>query len=370
MKKRLVKVVAYTFFIGIFLLVVVLGAEIFLRFVPAYNQEWLDYNTNTIWRMKANNYVKNWTQDIGNFDQTSNRDGFNDVNHNEMKKVGVKRIMVIGDSYTAGVNYPIEKTFTGVLQLKLNEKFPGKYEVMNCAVPAWDMEQEFLYYVKEGRKYEPDYVLLVAVPNDIRESFIRGLVDMHGDTTETWLVNPMTKKEKLLWKLSAHSSLAIWLQKKNIITVVNAKEMFWKYFGRSFPDFPSDSAWDEPLFLKQTPWQVESANKRYTALLAALNTRCKEQNAKLFVTIIPTKEEFDNTLSDTSKYQPGKVAFWLDSTCAAMHLPYFNAYHSFVRFEHPLDLFQSWEFHFAKEGHQFMGEKVFDFLTSEMEEKK
>ncbi len=334
--------------------------------MPVYNREWMDYDSVTVWRIKKNNTSKKWTYDYPEFMQHINREGFNDINHDFEKKPGVKRIMIIGDSYTAGLDYPIDKIFTGIVQQKLNEKFPNKYEVMNCAVPAWSIEQEYSYFIHEGTKYKPDYVLLMVAPNDIREAYTRNMLSVHGDTVEPWIVNPMTKKEKLVWKFAAHSSFSVCMQKKHLLPASTFESMLWKYFSRSFPDFPADSAWDEPLFLKQWSWQQTDAGNRFKVLLYALEKECRGINAELIVSIIPTKTEFDNTLADTSKYEPGKVAHWLDTVCASKKIPYYPIFEEAQKVENKMELYQYWEFHLDPDGHKFMGEKLAEFLEKQI----
>lgn len=352
------------------LFILVLGGEIFTRLLPGYNREWMDYNPVTVWRLKANNKSDKWTQDRGIFPQQFNGDGFYDLKHTEQKLLGVKRIMVIGDSYTAGLDYPIAEGFTGILQQKLNDFFPGKYEVMNCGVPAWGLEQEFLYFVNEGQKYKPDYVLVMVAPNDVRETYTRFLLGVHDTCVETRLINPLTKTEKMLWKLGARSSLIVWTEKKELLPTVTNESLFMKYFGRSFPDFPPWSPWDLPTFATQESPEVSKAKKRYATILEALNTHCKAIDAKLMVSIIPTREEFDSTLADTAKYQPGRVAYWLDTLCTSYSIPYCKTFDEAKRTGNPLDLFESWEFHFDRNGHDFMGDRLFQFFQTEIIEKK
>lgn len=365
MKTFKVKLVAYIFLTSILLLAFVLLLEIVFRLMPAYNREWMDYNSATIWRIKKNNAGKKWTQDHPEFFQTANNEGFNDITHVHQKKEGTQRIMVIGDSYTAGFDYPIPKTFCGIIQTTLNEKFPGKYEVMNCATPAWSTEQEYAYFIKQGIKYQPDYVLLMAAPNDIRETFASHILQIENDSVSPWVINPMLKKEKLAWRLCAHSSLAQWMRKNGLLPNAVFETMLWKYFARGFPGIGSEYGWDEPLFFKSTHPVVQQANERFSVLLSAFNKRCAEVNCTLLVSIIPTETEFDQSLSDTSKYEPGKVGRWLANECAGKQIPFCPTYEKAKNSENPLNLYQSWEWHLNPAGHQFMGKTLSEFLESE-----
>ncbi len=364
-KSPLIKITAYFIFSLFFLAVIVLVMETVFRFMPVYNREWMDYNKHTIWRIKANNSGKHWTQDHADFYQVCNREGFNDINHSYEKRNGVKRIMILGDSYTGGYDYPIPETFCGVVQSLLNGHGKGEYEVMNCATPAWSTEQQYSYFIHEGIKYKPDYVLMVVAPNDIRETFTRHILQIEGDSVSPWLRYPMLKSEKLTWRLCVHSSFAQWMRKNKMLPNAVCDEMFWKYFCCGFTDVDTIYGWEEPLFFKEAPGSVQQANARFSTLLSALDKRCAEANAKLLVSIIPTKQEFDGSLSDTSKYEPGKVCRWLADECEKKEIPFCPTFNEARNLPKSLDLYQYWEWHLNPEGHKFMGNVLSKFLEKE-----
>ena len=78
------------------------------------------------------------------------------------KTPGRKRILVLGDSYVWGVGASQDQIFT-------NPKVHGiDYEFINCGVPGYGTDQEYLFYLRTGQQFEVDQVVLVFTPdNDV-----------------------------------------------------------------------------------------------------------------------------------------------------------------------------------------------------------
>jgi lysophospholipase L1-like esterase len=86
------------------------------------------------------------------------------------ERQGAFRILVLGDSFTEGLQVPVERTFSKLLEQRLGG--PGApVEVLNAGVSGYGTDSELLYYLNEGYKYRPDVVLLVFnTSNDILEN--------------------------------------------------------------------------------------------------------------------------------------------------------------------------------------------------------
>jgi hypothetical protein len=86
------------------------------------------------------------------------------------KPASTIRILNVGDSVAMGWGVREDKTYGRQLEGMLNEKSSGdvQYEVINAAVPGWNLENELAYLQAEGLKYEPDLILLdLTIVNDI-----------------------------------------------------------------------------------------------------------------------------------------------------------------------------------------------------------
>jgi hypothetical protein len=80
---------------------------------------------------------------------------------------GVKRIMVIGDSFIFGSGLDYADTLPGILQKSLG----SRYEVYNVASPAWGLDQMYLAYKKFVDRIDPDTVILVYIDDDLWRVF-------------------------------------------------------------------------------------------------------------------------------------------------------------------------------------------------------
>lgn len=82
------------------------------------------------------------------------------------KPPGVKRILLIGDSFFWGYGVDDRDIISEVLQRKVRDSI----EVINGAVTGYATDQELLWLVEEGLKYQPDLVILGCFPtNDLAD---------------------------------------------------------------------------------------------------------------------------------------------------------------------------------------------------------
>jgi len=98
-----------------------------------------------------------------------NADGLRDRPYPREREPGRRRVLVLGDSFVWCWGVEQERCFTERLEAAL-----GDTDVINAGVPGYSTAQELLFYEREGRRYRPDLVLLVFVPNDVVEN-LRGL---------------------------------------------------------------------------------------------------------------------------------------------------------------------------------------------------
>lgn len=160
--RRLVKLVAFG------LLGVVIFEVAVRLLLPAIN-------INPSWRYHP---VLGWTQvPNGRFEYdldgervriAFNREGFHDVEHNVDKQPGVRRIVLIGDSFSESVQVDLERTFFRLLEARLNATQAERWEVINLGVGDFGTAQEALALEHLGLRYAPDIVICQVFPlNDI-----------------------------------------------------------------------------------------------------------------------------------------------------------------------------------------------------------
>jgi len=89
-----------------------------------------------------------------------NAAGMRDREHAAAKPAGTRRILVLGDSVTAGLGVASDEMFVH----RLGEMLDA--EVIAAAVPGWNTVAERNWFFAEGRALDPDAVVLLYVSND------------------------------------------------------------------------------------------------------------------------------------------------------------------------------------------------------------
>ena len=100
-----------------------------------------------------------------------NSQGMRDVEHNLTKAAGVTRIAFLGDSYTEGLQVPIENIFANAVPKLLNGT-KKTFESLNFGCSSYSTGQELLQYEGEARPYKPDVVVLLYTPGDTLENSV------------------------------------------------------------------------------------------------------------------------------------------------------------------------------------------------------
>ncbi|MEK6855098.1 MAG: SGNH/GDSL hydrolase family protein [Nanoarchaeota archaeon] len=96
-----------------------------------------------------------------------NNDNMRDRNFNINKPEGVVRIAVIGDSFTFGSGIKdVDKTYSKLIESRLNEISDKKYEVLNFGLPGKNTKAEIEILEESALKYNPDVIILGYVLND------------------------------------------------------------------------------------------------------------------------------------------------------------------------------------------------------------
>ena len=92
----------------------------------------------------------------------SNSHGFRDREYSIQKPAGVKRVVVLGDSFTWGWGVEQQDIFTEVAEQALSG-----VEVLNLGHMGYGTAQEFLLLNTLGVKFSPDLTVVAFYPNDI-----------------------------------------------------------------------------------------------------------------------------------------------------------------------------------------------------------
>ena len=96
-----------------------------------------------------------------------NAEGLRDRHYPYERSPGRRRVLVLGDSFVWCWGVASADCFTERLETSWKDT-----DVINAGVPAYSTAQTVLFYEHEGRRYHPDLVVHVVVPNDPIENLI------------------------------------------------------------------------------------------------------------------------------------------------------------------------------------------------------
>jgi GDSL-like Lipase/Acylhydrolase family len=99
---------------------------------------------------------------------TINERGLRGPDYGYEKPSGMRRILLLGDSFTHGYSVADDETVSAVLERRLNAETPTKgWQVLNAGTAGYGTGQEYLFFLDEGRRYQPDEVVVMFYYNDI-----------------------------------------------------------------------------------------------------------------------------------------------------------------------------------------------------------
>ena len=105
----------------------------------------------------------------GEFDvvMRTNSRGLRGPERSEERPAGVRRVLVLGDSFAAGYYVKDDDMFSAVLERRLAADGCSPVEVISGGVPGYSTDQEYLFYLEKGARYDPQVVVLMFYYNDL-----------------------------------------------------------------------------------------------------------------------------------------------------------------------------------------------------------
>lgn len=78
-----------------------------------------------------------------------------------------RRVLLLGDSFVEGYTVGDDETVARVLETLLARETAQPVQVINAGTAGYSTDQEFLYFVRDGWRYDPDVVVLFLYVNDV-----------------------------------------------------------------------------------------------------------------------------------------------------------------------------------------------------------
>lgn len=206
------------------------------------------------------------------------------------KPPGVKRIVVLGDSFGMGYGVDLQDTFTSQMARSL-EKNGIKCEVVNLSVSGHGNAEHLVALKEEGLRYEPDLVLVAwnsSDPDDNIRANLFGLEDGRlVRRSKTYL--PATKLQEVLFKsrlyrlVAEHSHLYTLVRDKaaNLVKYKILLTIRRLSNAANSAQSPDESAVAEAA--------SKYRNNLTTAILEEIRQQCASKGANLLILDIPRR---------------------------------------------------------------------------------
>jgi hypothetical protein len=292
------------------------------------------------------------------------------------KRPGVKRVLVLGDSFVFGAGVEAQWRMTDVMDRALGDDV----EVINAGVSGWGTDQEVINYETSLRKLDADVVVLtVMAANDV----INNMLDHLFLTPATPKPRFHFQDGKLVWsgpiarpapverfnvRAILRKSRVLRLAKRSVDLFVNRAERDRGVAAESGLELEWMRRGYSHWLVYETAHQgtLDEGWKLTEAILARLAHDCAEDGAELVVLAFPLKIEVENQWRDRLMARAGVEESALD-----LEQPY-KRLHRFcetdgIPFIYPLDEFRQAATHrdlyFRLDGHpsrfgQLMGARV------------
>ena len=255
-----------------------------------------------------------------------NSKGLRDREYLYEKPAGTCRVLALGDSFVEAVQLPLEDTFTKRLEVMLNTsqtKGCTRHEVINAGVGGYGTDNERLFYLEEGYKYNPDLVLLSFLSfNDIYDND-HTLPPSRTKTVYFTLENNelvlhhVPSADAPYYSDSLFAKLKHWLKSNSnayrvTTSILNSNEIllrFFKTIGVVYSE-RQDTAAGIPIeyfvYKSETPPEFQQAWDITRALLLRLDAEVRQRGSQLVVVVWPTAfQVYPDMWQETVRSYPG-----------------------------------------------------------------
>lgn len=288
------------------------------------------------WRGKPNRRIKTFSVEV---DYNYNSRGWRDKEYTYKKPLGVKRIVVLGDSFTFGLRVEHENTFPKVLEQKLGDK----YQVLSLGMTGYGTDQEFISLYREGLNYEPDVVILAFFMNDVYDNGT--IAANYGRNPKPYFTVDSTGKLIL-------NNIPVPYLKSPLRSIEFIKTKLWEL--KAILHMPSEYRKDvwgaalNPKYMSSRYWKLT------VRLLWEINKLCRSEGIKFMITVIPLEHQI--TRMNDRLPQEVLLDFGKRTAIPVLDLlPYFEPYKS-------SGLYFSNDVHWNENGHYMAAQAIYDFL--------
>jgi hypothetical protein len=235
------------------------------------------------------------------------------------KPAGVHRTLLLGDSFTEGYTVAEEETVRARLEGLLGESACAAHEVINGGTAAYSTDQEYLFFLEEGARYQPDVVVLLFFYNDLAGDTPGGLDKPRFDVVGERLVlrnSPVPapaapRREARAFAVKAwRGSVALRLLSDRTSGAAPRLHRALARLGLVEPETDEGMPRELWPFGPGHKEDVALMWRRARAVLAALKDAVETRGARLVVFYVPARFEVDDSSWELTRERHGMGRRW------------------------------------------------------------
>lgn len=340
------------------LLTIFMTAEIAMRYnTDTYQRGVYMYDSDLVWTLVEDKSISAFGHEI-----RTNNHGFRDEPFERSKNENLT-IAVLGDSYTAAIRVPEDERFTEILERNL-EKEGISAEVHNFGGSAYATDQQLIAYKEKVRKTDPDLVILMVAPNDIRESYNKELYTLEAGSLKFDEGNKafqIGRTDRLMWYLSTRSTLFFKAQSLLGKNYGTARRLFDKttkgvFFNRNYGLGPAGI-----LFRDNQTEEVRAANELWVKLIERLNNEVSRDQAEFAMFLLPIEKQFES-FPQNKKIDADRLSGLFNKTAENHSIDSKDLFIAMNKSNNKSKYFLSDDYHYSPEGHQFIARYLTEFI--------
>ena len=254
-----------------------------------------------------------------------------------------KRVLVLGDSYVWGVGASQEELFTNPNVYGTND------ELINCGVSGYGTDQEYLFYLRTGQRFDVDQVVLAfTLYNDVENNVNP---KQYGYLKPYFTLNA--------GQLILHNDHVRYSRADSFFRNLNQESRVWNVAREGFHEF-FNTLMRKPKKSLDTEVVVSEADRKGIELTLAIINKLKEaveaRHAEFYVIFIPYKPGVENHLPGNHPFAP-----LLAAGLTQMGVSYREPYPEFLKSAMSgVDPFNVGDNHFNAAGHALFAKFVTD----------
>ena len=288
-----------------------------------------------------------------------NNKGLRGKEYDYAKPEGVRRIIVLGDSFAFGLGVGDQETFSVALE-RLFQDAGKKVEVINMGVNGYGTAQEYLLLEEEGMRYSPDIVIcLFFAGNDIQNN-ISGFeygkykpyfsIDGMGLKLNNHPVPITTREDKIKNRNTVEPKARLKIPFKNLLQNHSYAYIFLR-LRYNYLLHKLGVRTNMTVDMLDDGWDITSA------LFIRMKESCDAIGAKFLLVIVPTKEQMHAMESDAIQKRFSQLSRDHNIECLDL-LPYLKGRH---------DLNFVIDSHWNRKGHKAIAQIILARLKDTIE---